>query len=586
LRYAYKLAILIMIAIISGYIVYTVTPKSWGEGRYVAVITTRIDTGEYSVETPFYIGGNSSDVHHVELVDRDNNVSIETHISKLSSLKPGSILYVRARVLRGNETLLPGIANIGCRIILPDGRSYEYYASSVDPDTGEYVFKIQPYVKAKEAGFVFGSAIVLFAGASILHYVVTGLYSTIALVLLGVIGSKNAFEYYMSNIVLIFIAGSALELIIKENGLDERVARLLMKFSRSPYTLIISSTFLVSFLSMWMSNTAATYVMLPLVLVILDKVGLADMKYSSILLVSLAAAASVGGTATLIGTPPNVIAAGLLNDIVYGGAEYIDFVKWLLIGFPAWAIGYIVAVLLAIVYARLIAGSEFNRIREALAKVKTGESRRWSRREIIGMANILFLITLWMTGKIHGLSTGLASVLGLLVFFATGALDVQRHWKKLAWDLMVLFGSGLTLGKALMATGWANYILSQLSGIGGLGYLAWLIIAFTAYLVGTFISSHTSASAFVAPLTIPLGMLLAGSLGLSIETGAAVATVVAIVALNNAVALPISSPPSAIVYATGRVRMRDLVVYGFLYGLIANTLIILLLVPYWTQILS
>ena len=150
----------------------------------------------------------------------------------------------------------------------------------------------------------------------------------------------------------------------------------------------------------------------------------------------------------------------------------------------------------------------------------------------------------------------------------------------------MLFGAGLTLGKALMATGWANYILSQLSGIRELGYIAWFIIAFTAYLVGTFISSHTSASAFVAPLTIPLGMLLATSLGLPVETGAAVATIAAVVSLNNAVALPISSPPSAIVYATGRVRMRDLVLYGFLYGLIANTLIVTLLIPYWIHMLT
>jgi len=390
----------------------------------------------------------------------------------------------------------------------------------------------------------------------------------------------------MSNIVLIFIAGSGLELIIKENGLDERVARLLLKLSRSPYTLIISSTFLVSFLSMWMSNTAATYVMLPLVLVILNKVGLTDMKYSSILLVSLAVAASVGGTATLIGTPPNIIAAGFLNDLIYGGIEYIDFTRWLYIGFPAWAIGYGIAVILAILYAKLVAGHEFDRIRDALSKVKTSGARKWSKRELLGMANILFLIGLWMTGRIHGLSTGLASVIGLLAFFATGVLDVQRHWKRLAWDLMVLFGAGLTLGKALMATGWANYILSQLSGIRELGYIAWFIIAFTAYLVGTFISSHTSASAFVAPLTIPLGMLIATSLGLPVETGAAVATIAAVASLNNAVALPISSPPSAIVYATGRIRMRDLILYGFLYGLIANTLIVTLLIPYWIRILT
>ncbi len=585
MKYLYKLVLLIMIAIISGTLMYMVTPVSWSEGKYTAEIVFKIDNNTYRALVPFYIGKSSEEIYYTEVID-GNKLSVAVNISSLKTLAPGTILYVRAKFLDNNKTILPGIANIKCDIVLPDGRTYEYYASSVDSDTGIYTFKIQPYVKAREAGFVFGSAIVLFAGASVLHYVVTGLYSTIALVILGVIGSKDPFQYYMSNIVLIFIAGSGLELIIKENGLDERVARLLLRLSRSPYTLIISSTFLVSFLSMWTSNTAATYVMLPLILVILNKVGLTDMKYSSILLVSLAVAASVGGTATLIGTPPNIIAAGFLNDLIYGGMEYIDFTRWLYIGFPAWAIGYGIAVILAILYAKLVAGHEFDRIRDALGKVKTSEARKWSKRELLAMANILFLIGLWMTGRIHGLSTGLASVIGLLAFFATRALDVQRHWKRLAWDLMVLFGAGLTLGKALMATGWANYILSQLSGIRELGYIALFIIAFTAYIVGTFISSHTSASAFVAPLTIPLGMLLATSLGLPVETGAAVATIAAVVSLNNAVALPISSPPSAIVYATGRVRMRDLVLYGFLYGLIANTLIVTLLIPYWIHMLT
>ena len=586
---AYKVLIVVIIAIVAGSIIYYATPEDWPEGHYTLILTYSFNGKEYDFPIEYVVGAGSENVVEVFNTTIDSNsYTIEAIVYKLTKLSPGSTINLATRVLENGVPKEISLSHARVFIKLPDGREFVFYPTDYDSEKHLVIFNIQPYVKAKEAGFVFGSAIVLFAAASIIHYVVTGLYATLALVLLGVISAKSPFRLYMSNIILIFIAGSALELIIKETGLDKRVASLLSRIGSSVTKLVIGSTFLVSFLSMWMSNTAATYVMLPLVLVILNRINAEGKRFSSVLLASLAMAASVGGTATLIGTPPNVLAAGFLNDLVYG-TSFIGFMRWLYIGLPAWAIGYGIGVLLAIAYMNIIARSELTSINKALKQLREKtvlEKKPWSKEEVKGLINMLVLIGLWLTEPIHGLSAGISAAIGLLVFFSTGVLSVKKHWKMLAWDLMVLFGAGLTLGTALMKSGWANYVLSLLSGIQGIGWMAWYVIGFTAYIIGTFISSHTSASAFVAPLTIPLGMLLAASLGIPIEAGAAVATVTAIICLNNAVALPISTPPSAIVFSTGKVRMRDLVVYGLLYGFVANTIVITLLVPYWTTVLT
>ncbi len=575
-----KRVIALILAIIVGTALYTIMPPDWPEGTYQLAL----EIPRYGVNgTLTYILGEGS--QDTKVAFSGNNINITVNVGAVTSISPGNKIVITAKI-EGAENLT--LSDIHLKVLTPDGRRYEYLP--IKYTNNEAVFEIQPYSKLKESAFIFGSAIVLFAAASVIHYVVTGIYVTLALVLAGVVAQKTAFTMYMAPLIWVFIAGSAMELIIKETGLDKRVARTLTSFATSPARLIIGAGLIVSFLSMWMSNTAATYVILPLVISLVTQAKIDNTRFSSILFASLAMAASVGGTATIIGTPPNLIVSQLLNDVVYknvGATQFMDFNRWLMVGAPAWLIGITVGLLLAIMYARVVAADELPRIGEALRKLKVEEEKKpFSKLEILGLANMLFLVALWLTEPIHHISSGIAGAIGLLVFFATGVLDVKKHFKKLAWDLMVLFGAGLTLGKALMATGFAEQLLVVLSPVRYMGFAAWFVVGFAAYIVGTFISSHTSASAFIAPLTIPLGMLIAAGMGIPLEAGAAVATIAAVVSLNNAVALPISTPPSAIVYSTGRVRMRDLVTYGLLYGIIANTLTIGILANYWIGVLT
>ncbi len=577
-----KILSIILIAFIAGIITANLSPSDWpSNGEYKIIIDTIVNRSKTSITCSFNING----VEYSNQTVLPSNYTLIVTISTPETIKPGEKIIATIHALHNNETIQLSLGDTRAKIILPDGRTYEF--SPVSRSNGKLVFKIQPYVKTREAGFIFGSAIVLFASASIIHYVITGLYVVLSLVLTGIQPGKSAYIYFMKPLIMVFIAGSAIELVIRKKGLDERIANTLTRIAKGPYSLIIGVSFLASFLSMWMSNTAATYVMMPLALALLSGLGVKGIdKYRSIVMVSLAMGASIGGTATIIGTPPNLIAAGFLNDIVYG-YEKISFYEWLLIGLPAWVIGFSIGAILAVIYARIIARDELELVSRALRE-KRGvkrETKPWSRDEALAVLAILVLVALWILEPIHHISSGVAAGIGLLLFFATGLLDPREDWKKLAWDLMVLFGAGLTLGSSLMNTGWAEYLLGLLKSISLCGWLCFPVIGFTAYLIGTFISSHTSASAFIAPLTIPLGMIIAPTIGLQPETGAALTTIVAVVCLNNAIALPISTPPSAIVYAGGKARLRDLVVYGLLFGILANLAIVTILVYFWASIL-
>lgn len=573
----FKIFIIVVAAIIAGSIVYSLSPPDWPlDGVYEANIYLH---GEKVGALKFKI----ADRYVVKNFTLENNGVLQVSLESPGGIYVGKPLVFKICLFRDNKPVELSIKDVLITIKTPDNHVYKYIPTGKNNNYVEV--SVQPYIHAREAGFIFGSAIILFAAASIIHYLITGLYVTLALVLVGIQPSKLAYQYYMAPLIMVFIAGSAMELVIREKGLDVRVARLLSRIARGPYTLILGISFLGSFLSMWMSNTAATYVMIPLATALMAGFRDKAPRTASIAMVSLAMGASIGGTATLIGTPPNLIVAEFLNKFAYG-YDAVGFYKWLMIGLPAWVIGFSVGIVLAFIYASITARSELELVKEYLRGIREKqESKPWSKTEIIALIELLILVGLWVTEPIHGIKTGIAAGIGMLIFFATGVLNPKEHWKKLAWDLMVLFGAGLTLGSGLMRSGWANYLLSQLHGVEALGWIGFYIIGFTAYLIGTFISSHTSASAFIAPLTIPLGMTMAASIGLSPATGAALATVVAVVSLNNAIALPISTPPSAIVYASGKANIKDLMIYGFLFGIVANTAIITVLLHYWAMIL-
>ncbi len=150
----------------------------------------------------------------------------------------------------------------------------------------------------------------------------------------------------MSDVCLVFLAGSAFELVLRNTELADRIASSLRLMARSP-TRLFAGTFLIGgFLSMWMSNTSATYLMLPVVMSMISMARIDYTRLAELVLIGLAAGTTAGGMATIVGTPPNLIVSGYVNSYVYGGVPVITFTTWLVWGIPVFIIATALAIAL------------------------------------------------------------------------------------------------------------------------------------------------------------------------------------------------------------------------------------------------
>ncbi len=425
-------------------------------------------------------------------------------------------------------------------------------------EEGNGVFKLRLPRKAKLAGLVLGVAITLFVLES-REYVVTAILVIVLVSVLRILDPKTALSSLSSSVVFIFLAGSAFELVMKRTGLDETVASWVLKFAKGKLSLILSTIFVSSILSAIMSNTAATYVMVPIVS------RLASQELLEPLLLTLVASTAIGGSLTIIGTPPNLIVSSFAKDIA---GVNLDFSSWLSFGFPNWVVGIIVITILTLVFS---AGKGFK-----IPEIDV--SRKFDSRKTLALSIILATVALWSTTRLTGISSGVIGLLSILLFTITGLLPTKEIGK-LRWDLVLLFGGGLTLGKALMTSGWADWIVGRIP----LPRSNWELFLFLTVLLlmGTVFSSHTSAAAFIGPVMVPIGMAISGYFGGSPEVFGTVLLVMSTLSINNAMALPISTPPSAIVFSSGKVSSRSLAIYGLSFGILMNLFLVFVLKNLW-----
>jgi len=313
-----------------------------------------------------------------------------------------------------------------------------------------------------------------------------------------------------------------------------------------------------------MSNTAASYVIVPIVL------SIASGGLEEPLLLSLVASTAIGGSLTIIGTPPNLIVSSFIKDLA--GIK-MDFGKWLIFGFPTWLLGIPIIFILTKVFSR---DKNFTR-------PSNQKSVSLNRDQKITLYIILTTVILWTTSRITGLGNGSIALLSILLFLMLRIMK-PGDIRKLRWDLVLLFGGGLSLGKALIDSGWADWIIGKMpqpkNDLELFGMITLLL------LIGTMFSSHTSAAAFIGPVMIPLGMGISGYFGTSAQTFGTLLVMLSTLSINNATALPISTPPSAIVFSSGKVKIKSMILYGVIFGILMNAVLVFLLKPVWIFLLS
>lgn len=355
---------------------------------------------------------------------------------------------------------------------------------------------------------------------------------------------------FSSSVIWLMLGGFFIAAAMVKMRLDEQLLELTLRLSGSTQRKVLFGVMLTTFIaSMLMSNTATTAMVLASIMPLLNRLGKGDV--SKVLLLGVAISASLGGMATIIGSPPNVIAAGALEN---AGIK-IDFMMWMIYGLPiSISLFGVVFVLLAFV------GIKDHTPLTPFTQAEATEPVQPFKRNLV-LVIIILTILLWLTGGFHGLNVAFVSAICIVLLTLTGFITGSEV-KSLPWDTLFLVAGGLSLGVALQHSGLLDIYAEKLKTLQ-LSYWAFLLVFAYLTMVLANVMSHTATSTIL----IPLGMVILPNH----QTEIAI-----IIALSSSTAmyLPVSTPPNAIVFSTGLLEVRDFGKVGLLMGLLAPLLIV------------
>lgn len=418
---------------------------------------------------------------------------------------------------------------------------------------------------------------------------VTSLLPIICLPLLGIGNIKEAAAPYSNPVVFLFMGGFMIALAMEKWSLHRRIALNIIRLTGTNANGILLGFMLATaFLSMWISNTATAVMMLPIAVSVIDLLTREPDKYPKegirnfalAMMLGIAYCASIGGMATIIGTPPNVVLKGFVRD-QYG--YEISFVQWMAVGLP------FAAMLLAVTYFILVKVIHPNRLgnfeggRELIRAEldELGPPSPGEKRTLyIFIATALLwtfgsLINKWIPGlrlSDEGIALIGATALFLVPLnFRKGDFVLEwRDTQRLPWGILLLFGGGLSLADALSKTGIIGLIGQQFAGMESAGIL--LILGLTA--VSLYL---TEVMSNVALVSIFLPVVSGVALGAGLDPILVLMPVT--LAASCAFMLPMSTPPNAIVFASGHINIPQMVRVGFWLNIIAILLITVLSEP-------
>jgi len=411
----------------------------------------------------------------------------------------------------------------------------------------------------------------------------TALLPLVLLPLLDVSSVDEAARPFANPVIFLFMGGFMLAQSMQRWNLHRRLAfAIIARTGTPPLKLIAGFMAAAAFLSMWVSNTAVAVMMLPIGMSVIQVVGgdarepgapPGDPAFAVALLLGIAYGSSIGGTATLIGTPPNALLAGFLAQEF--GVD-IGFGRWLLIGLP------VALVLLPLCWLLLtrvafpvdprgpeLPADVLRSFRDSLGRVGPAERRvAW----VFGGTAVAWIVRPLAESWIPGLSdAGIAIAATLALFLLPsgeprGGTVLNWDWaRRIPWDILILFGGGLSLAGAISASGLAEWIGASLQALGAFPVLALMFLVTLLLIFLTELTSNTASAAAFIPI-------LAG-LAVAIGAEPLMLVVPATLAASCAFMLPVATPPNAIVFASTFIRMGHMVRAGLFLNILAAALI-------------
>ena len=391
--------------------------------------------------------------------------------------------------------------------------------------------------------------------------------------------------------IFLYIGGFILAIAIERWNLHKRIAlNIIQLIGTNVKNVILGFMVATAFLSMWISNTATSVMMLPIGMSIISQlmdnpktVKNENQNFGKALMLAIAYSASIGGMATLIGTPPNLVLATIVQETY--GIE-ITFSKWFMFGLPISLIllaicwKYLTEIAFTFKQKKFPGGrNEINKQLKSLGKLSYEEK----------MVLLIFVGTAfaWITRSfllqklIPNLDdTIIAVIAGILLFILPASKSKNRkliNWEeavKLPWGILLLFGGGLALAKGFKTSGLAEWIGGQLTLLEGASIFILLLFLIALVNFLTEITSNLATTAMILPILAPLSLVL--------DVNPFILMVGATVAASCAFMLPVATPPNAVVFGSGYLRIPDMAKTGVwmnLFSIIFLTIMVYFLLP-------
>lgn len=368
---------------------------------------------------------------------------------------------------------------------------------------------------------------------------------------------------YSKSIIFLFLGGFMIAIATQKTNLHKYVSnKLLTLFPNTPRGILFSLSVTAAFLSSLISNTTTALLLIPIAMFLTD-----DIRLKMRLVLAIAYGASIGGIVTPIGTPPNLILLGFMEQ---NAIEAVPFVKWILLTAPlALVMLFIIPFFLSLGVQDLKFDTKLED-REHL----NGEQRRLLY--ILGSLVVLLLVNSKIQPYYSGLGLNEKGILlgfGLLMFVPKIGFLTWEDTKKIPYEIIFLFGAGFSIASAFSSTGLANEIATYLLELTSLPTI--LLIVLVASLI-TFTTEVTSNTALIS-IALPIIYSLSQAANIDSTLILFVATICA----SYAFMLPIATPPNAIAMSSGAVKVKDMARFGIVFNILGILAITSIALLYW-----
>jgi sodium-dependent dicarboxylate transporter 2/3/5 len=366
---------------------------------------------------------------------------------------------------------------------------------------------------------------------------------------------KKYVQTWSNSVIWLMLGGFFIAEAMQKVGLDLSIFKLtISKFGSKPRNVLLGIMLVTAIFSMIMSNTATTAMMIAAVMPFINTLP-KEAPFLKALLIGIPASASLGGMGTIIGSPPNAIAIEALNNhnIEFG------FLEWMVVGFP-------IAILLVFIFWYFLTKKYVPKVTTIdLSFLKqeknTNKSKLFKIKRKFVMGVLITTLLLWLTGNIHGIPAAAISFLPIMMLTMFGIVSGEDV-RKLPWDTLMLVAGGLSLGLAIKETGLAVYFVGMINGYDLNFYLLLVVFSLLTIILSNFMSNTATAT-----ILIPIAIIL-------VSTNAVVLPLVIGLSASAALFLPISTPPNAIAFSTGKITQKDFRFGGIVAFLIGPIIII------------